>query len=139
MKTKLIAILLAPVLLSGCASMSTLSANTAPSGVRVEDNVKALASYCVVNHSYKLFGCVPLSSGVPWKGWKDYNGFNTRFFEDHCTVDENLASVKAAAEKCGTDRVASLITTVDTSWAWSLFIVKHTEVKTSCVICEPER
>ena len=137
MKTKLIAILLAPVMLAGCASMSTLSDYKVPSGVRIEDNVKPLASYSVVNHSYKLFGCVPLSTGVPWKGGKDYNGFNTKFFADHCTVDENLASVKAAAEKCGTDRVASLITTVDTSWAWSLFIVKHTEVKTSCVICEP--
>jgi hypothetical protein len=139
MKTKLLAILLAPVLLAGCASMSTLSENTSPSGVRVEDNVKALASYSVVNHSYKLLGCIPLSSGVPWKGGDDYNGFNTVFFSDHCTVDENLASVEAAAKKCGTDRVASLITTVDTSWAWSLFIVKHTEVKTSCVICEPAR
>ena len=138
MKTKLLAILLSPVLLAGCASMSTLSDYKTPSGVRIEDNVKPLASYCVVNHSYKLFGCLPLSSGVPWQGGP-YKDFNTVYFKDHCTVDENLASVKAAAEKCGTDRVASLITTVDTSWAWSLFIVKHTEVKTSCVICEPER
>lgn len=137
MKTKLFALLLAPVLLSGCASMSTLSDYKAPSGVRVEDDIKPLASYSVVNHSYKLFGCVPLSTGVTWKGGDDYNGFNTEFFADHCTVDENLASVKAAAAKCKTDRVASLLTTVDTSWAWSLFLVKHTEVKTSCVICEP--
>ena len=137
MKTKLFALLIAPFLLAGCASMSTLSDYEVPSGVRVENNVKPLASYCVVNHSYKLFGCVPLSSGVPWQGGDDYNGFNTVFFSDHCTVDENLASVKAAAEKCGSDRVCSLITTVDTSWLWSLFIVKHTEVKTSCVICTP--
>ena len=137
MKTKLLALLLAPCLLAGCASMSNLSDYKTSSGVRVDDNVKPLASYSVCNHSYKLFGCIPLSTGVPWKGGKDYNGYNTEFFADHCTVDENLASVKAAAEKCGTDRVCSLITTVDTSWAWSLFLIKHTEIKTSCVICEP--
>ncbi|MBR4251022.1 MAG: hypothetical protein IKQ15_01825 [Kiritimatiellae bacterium] len=138
MKTKLIAMLLAPFLLAGCASMSTLSENKAASGVRVEDNAKALASYYVVNHSYKLFGCVPLSTGVTWKGGDDYNGFNTEYFSDRCTVDENLASVKAAAKACKSDRIASLITTVDTSWAWSLFLVKHTEIKTSCVICAPD-
>ncbi len=137
MKTKLAALLLAPLLLAGCASMSTLSDYRAQAGVRVEDNVKPLASYYVCNHSYKLFGCVPLSTGVTWKGGEDYNGFNTEFFADRCTVDENLASVKAAAEKCGTDRVCGLLTTVDTSWAWSLFLIKHTEIKTSCVICEP--
>ena len=138
MKTKLFAILIAPFLLSGCASMHTLSDYKTPTSVRVEDNVKPMASYCVVNHSYKLFGCLPLSSGVPWQGGP-VEDFNTVYFTDHCTVDENLASVKAAAEKCGTDRVCSLITTVDTSWLWSLFIVKHTEIKTTCVICEPAR
>ena len=137
MKTKLFAILLAPLLLSGCASMHTLSDYKTPVGVRVEDNVKPLASFYVCNHAYKLFGCVPLSTGVTWKGGDDYNGFNTKYFSDQCTVDENLASVKAAANACGSDRVASLITTVDTSWAWSLFLVKHTEIKTSCVICAP--
>lgn len=137
MKTKLFAILIVPLLLSGCASMSTLSDYKTPAGVRVENNVKPVASYYVCNHSYKLLGCIPLSTGVTWKGGKDYNGFNTKYFSDRCTVDENLASVKAAAEKCGTDRVCNLITTVDTSWAWSLFLVKHTEIKTTCIICEP--
>ena len=136
MKTKLIALLVAPLLLSGCASMSTLSDYKTPAGVRVEDNAKPLASYYVCNHSYKLFGCVPLSTGVPWQGG-EYDDFNVEYFADHCTIDENLASVKAAAEKCGTDRICGLVTTEDTSWAWSLFLVKHTELKTSCVICEP--
>ena len=136
MKTKLFALLVAPLLLSGCASMSTLSDYKTPAGVRVEDNAKPLASYYVCNHSYKLFGCVPLSTGVPWQGG-EYKDWNVDFFDDHCTIDENLASVKAAAEKCGTDRVCGLVTTEDTSWAWSLFLVKHTELKTSCVLCEP--
>lgn len=136
MKTKLFAILLAPFLFAGCASMSTLSDYKTPSGVRVENNVKPLASYYVCNHSYKLFGFIPLSTGVTWQGGP-VKDFNTVYFDDRCTVDENLASVKAAAAQCGTDRVCNLITTVDTSWAWSLFLVKHTEIKTSCVICEP--
>lgn len=136
MKTRLLGFLLAPLLLSGCASMSTLSDPPASSGLRIDDNVKPVASYYVCNHSYKLFGCVPLSTGVTWKGGT-MNDFNTKFFADRCTVDENLASVKAAAKERNTDRVCGLITTVDTSWAWSLFLVKHTEIKTSCVLCEP--
>ena len=136
MKTKLFALLVAPLLLSGCASMSTLSDYKTPAGVRVEDNAKPLASYYVCNHSYKLFGCVPLTTGVPWQGG-EYEDGKVEFFADHCTIDENLASVKAAAKKCGTDRICSLITTEDTSWAWSLFLVKHTELKTTCVLCAP--
>ena len=136
MKTRLIALLLVPFLFAGCAAMSTLSNPEAASGVRVDGDVKPLASYSVCNHSYQLFGCVPLSTGVPWKGGP-VKDCNTKFFADHCTIDENLASVKAAAESCGTDRICGLITTVDTSWAWSLFLVKHTEIKTSCVLCEP--
>lgn len=136
MKAKLSVLLLVPFLLAGCCAMSDLSDYTAPSAVRVDDGVKPLASYMVCNHSYKLFGCVPLTTGVPWQGG-EYKDWNVKFFADHCTIDENLASVRAAAEKCGTDRVCGLITTEDTSWLWSLFLVKHTELKTSCVICEP--
>lgn len=136
MKAKRFALLCLPFLLGGCCAVSDLSDYTAPARVRVDGDVKPLASYMVCNHSYKLFGCVPLSTGVPWQGG-EYRDWNVDFFDDHCTIDENLASVKAAAEKCGTDRVCGLVTTEDTSWAWSLFLVKHTELKTSCVICEP--
>jgi hypothetical protein len=136
MKAKLFALLPVPFLLAGCCAMSDLSDHTMPSGVRVDGGVKPLASYMVCNHSYKLFGCIPLTTGVPWQGGPEKD-WNVKFFSDHCTIDENLASVKAAAEKCGTDRVCGLVTTEDSFWAWSLFLVKHTELKTSCVICEP--
>ena len=138
MKAKLFVLLLVPFLMAGCCYVSALSDRTVAPGVRVDDNVKPLASYFVCNHSYKLFGCVPLSTGVTWKGGEP-DDWNVEFFADHCTIDENLASVKATAEKCGTDRVCGLITTEDTSWLWSLFLVKHTELKTTCVICEPAR
>jgi len=136
MKSSLFALALVPFVLCGCSSYSTLSDYRTPSGVRVDANVRPLASYVVCNHSYKLLGCIPLSSGVTWKGGT-YEDFNAKWFSDHCTIDENLASVKAVAEECGTDRVCGLITTEDTSWLWSLFLVKHTEIKTSCVLCEP--
>ena len=136
MKTKLCVLLLVPFLFAGCCAMSDLSDYKVPSAVRVNDDVQPLASYMVCNHSYKLFGCVPLTTGVPWQGG-EYEDGKVEFFADHCTIDENLASVKAAAELCGTDRVCGLITTEDTSWLWSLFLVKHTELKTSCVICAP--
>jgi hypothetical protein len=136
MKTKLSALLVAPFLLAGCCAMSDLSDYKAPTSVRVDDNVKPKASYMVCNHSYKLFGCLPLTTGVTWQGG-EYKDWNVKFFADRCTIDENLASVKAAAAECGTDRICGLVTTEDTSWLWSLFLVKHTELKTSCVICEP--
>ena len=138
MKAELFVLLLVPFLLAGCCSMSDLSERPVAPGVWVDDNARPPASYFFCNHSYKLFGCVPLSTGVTWKGG-EYDDWNVEFIADHCTIDENLASVKAAAAKCGTDRVCSLITTEDTSWLWSLFLVKHTELKTTCVICEPVR
>jgi hypothetical protein len=136
MKPTLFALVLAPFLLAGCSSVSSLSDYKHPSGVLVDDDARPVASYFVWNHSYKLLGCVPLSTGNTWKGGPpDY--FNVEWFADHCTLDENLASVKAAAKQCGTDRVCGLVTTEDTSWIWSLFLVKHTEIKTSCILCEP--
>jgi len=129
-------VVLAGFLLAGCSSYSTLSDYRTPSPVRVDENLRPVASYVVCNHSYKLLGFIPLSSGVPWKGG-EYRESNAELFSDHCTIDENLASVKAAAKQCGTDRVAGLITTEDSSWLWSLFLVKHSEIKTACLLCEP--
>lgn len=137
MKPSLFALAIAPFFLAGCCAYSRIAEIKPASDLRVDGNAKPLASFVVCNHSYKLLGCIPLSSGVTWKGEGPLDGFNLKWFSDHCTIDENLASVKAAAEQCGTDRVCGLVTTEDSFLLWSLFLVKHTELKTSCLICEP--
>lgn len=130
---------LGAIALAGCSSYSELSRDV-PSYARIDEGIKPVASYVVCNYQYKLLGLIPLSSGVPWKvgPYKDRHEFNFKWFSDHCTLDENLASVKAALKECNTDRICNLVTTEDSSWVWSLFIVKMHTLKTTCLICEPE-
>ena len=135
MKPIRFALVLAPFFLAGCCSFSRIAECKQAPNQRVDDDAKPLASFFVSNHSYKLFGCIPLTSGVTWKGGPQT--YDIDWFSDRCTIDENLASVKAAAEQCGTDRVCGLVTTEDSFWVWSCFLVKHTELKTSCILCEP--
>lgn len=139
MKSRIFAIVSASLMLAGCSAYCELAQHTEPSPVLVDANVKPIASYVVCNHAYNLLGCIPLSSGVPWKEGKyaDRDEFNAVFFEDNCTLDENLASVKAALKECGSDRLAGLVTIEDSSWIWSFFLVEHREIKTTCLICEP--
>jgi len=141
MKARLLAIALAPFVFAGCSAYCELADHSETSTVLVDDDVRPIASYVVCNHSYKLLGCIPLCSGVPWKSgpYADREEFNASFFSDHCTIDENLASVKAAMAECGSNRITGLVTTENSSWAWSLFLVEHAEFKTTCLICEPAK
>ncbi len=124
---------------AGCSSYSELSRDVPPYA-RIDDGVKPIASYVVCNGDYKLLGFVPLCSGVTWKSgpYADRDEFNARWFTDNCTLDENLASVKAALRECKTDRMCNLVTTEDSSWVWSLFLVRSHVLKTTCLICEPK-
>ncbi len=139
MKLRLFAIALVPFALAGCSAYSELAARDKATGVLVDNDIRPIASYVVCNHSYSLFGLVPLSSGTPWQSgpYADRRGFNAKFFTDNCTLDSNLASVRAAMAECGSDRICSLVTTADDSWLWSFCVVKHHELKTTCLICEP--
>ncbi len=135
---KIMILSIGAVLLAGCSSYSELSRGV-PAYARVDDGIKPIASYVVCNNEYKLLGCVPLCSGVTWQhgAYDDRSEFNARWFSDRCSLDENLASVKAALKECKTDRVCNLVTTEDTSWKWSLFLVRQRVLKTTCLICEP--
>lgn len=138
MKKTLFPALAAVVLLTGCSSVSVLSRNV-PANASVAPGGKPVAAYEVHNTSYKLLGCIPLGSGVTWKegAYDGRSRCNWTAFSDHCTLDENLASVKAAAREVGTDRVDSLVNVIDESSAWSCFLITCRSIKTTCLFLEP--
>jgi len=136
---KILILALGAIAFAGCSSYSELSRDV-PAYARIDDGIKPIASYVVCNNQYKLLGVVPLCSGVPWQvgPYDSRSEFNLKWFSDHCTLDENLASVKAALKECNTDRLCNLVTTEDSSWMWSLFLVRMHTLKTTCLICEPQ-
>lgn len=138
MKKTLFPVLAAVVLLTGCSSVSVLSRNV-PANASVVPGGKTVAAYEVHNTSYRLLGCIPLGSGVTWKegAYDGRSRCNWTAFSDHCTLDENLASVKAAAREVGTDRVDSLVNVIDESSAWSCFLITCRSIKTTCLFLEP--
>lgn len=130
---------LAALALAGCASYSELSRDV-PAYARIDGGVKPIASYVVINNSYKLLGLLPLTTGNVWQGgaYDKRDEWNTTFFEDNCTLDANLASVKAALRECNTDRVCNIVNTLEEDSAWSCFLVNRRTLKTTCLICEPK-
>lgn len=129
---------LAALGLFGCSSLNEYSTDV-PAYANVDDDNKPIATYVVANVSYQLLHFIPFSTGVTWKGTDDisrHNVSNFEMFSDKATIDENLASVKAATRLAGSNRVANLMTTIDNSSAWSLFIVRRRLIKTTCLILE---
>jgi len=124
---------LALAALSGCCSYSQLQRDVGH--VKV-DGERPIATYEVVNVSHKLFGVIPLTTGITWKAG-DYNEDvgSMNLFRDRCTLDDNLASVRHACHVVGSDKIRNLTGRVDDFYAWSLLFVKKRVIKTSCVIC----
>lgn len=129
--------LLAPafaVLLAGCSSVTEIG--YLPKGCRTMDGETQLATVSVRNISYSLFGVFPIECGTTWKSgpYAERKKCNMSWFSDKCTVDENLASIKAALGEVGSDRVENLVTDVDSWGFWSLYLVRRKIIKTSCVV-----
>lgn len=123
---------------AGCSSFSEYSTDV-PKYANVEGDEKAIATYVVANISYQLFHFIPFSTGITWKGEDEidsHNVSNFTLFDDQATLDENLASVKAATRLAGSNRISNLLTTIDHSSAWSLFLVRRRMIKTTCLILE---
>ncbi len=137
---RIIVLSIGALLMAGCSSYCELSRDV-PAYARVDDGIKPIASYIVCNNEYKILGCIPLCTGETWKQgpYDSRREFNARWFASNCTLDDNLASVKAALKECNTDRACNLITIEDSSWMWSLFLVRYRTLKTSCLICEPAK
>lgn len=121
---------------AGCSSYSEIArwrSNTA-----VNDGEVPVASFVTQNFSYRLLGCIPLCTGLPWTEGPGDDGivddFNVRPFADEATVDGNLASLKHALGLVGSHRISQLKTVEDDSKAWSLFLINRHEVRTQCLI-----
>ena len=99
-----------------------------------------IASFVTQNFSYKLLWCVPLCTGLPWtEGMEDVkDDFNIKLFSDEATIDNNLVSLNHAMDLVGSHRISQLKVTEDDSKAWSLFLINRHEVRTSCLILDPE-
>lgn len=127
-----------PVLMiavAGCCSYSELKTDC---GTVKVDGEPILATYEVVNPSYKLLSVIPITCGKTWKsGPYEQDVGSVRLFGGECSLDDNLASVRHACRTVGGDRIAHVIGRDDVYYAWSLFFVKKEVVKTSCVILGP--
>lgn len=121
-------------LFAGCCSHTDIGRLRA--GATADDGEKAVATVTVFNVSYSIFGILPFESGTTWKEgpYKDREIWNWTFFEDRCTLDENLASIRAACKEVGSSRIENLVTDSDSWRFWSLFIVKRKVMKSSCTI-----
>ena len=131
---KLAVVSLVATLFAGCCSYTDIG-HLKP-GATADDGEKAVATVTVFNISYSLFGLLPIESGTTWKEgpYKDREGWNWTFFTDRCTLDENLASIRAACKEVGSSRIENLVTESDSWRFWSLFIIKRKVMKSSCTI-----
>ena len=125
---------LAAALFAGCSSYTNIG-HLKP-GATADDGEKAIATVTVFNISYLLFGVLPIESGTTWKDgpYNDRDGWNAAWFTDRCTLDENLASIRAACKEVGSNRIENLVTESDSWRFWSLFIIKRKVMKSSCTI-----
>lgn len=123
--------------LAGCSSYSEI----APwqSTVAKNDGEVPLASFVTQNFSYRLFGFIPLGTGVPWTEGEGLTKerYDVEIFTDKATLDGNLQSLRHALDLVGSHRITQLRTTIDDDWAWSAFVLRRHEIRTQCLILKP--
>lgn len=135
MKKTLILPILAAAL-AGCSSYTDIGRPNPNAHVLSDDARKPIATVDVLNVSYSLLGLLPIESGETWKEGPYANrpSRNATWFCNRCTIDENLASVRAALRELGSTDVANVVTEEECWRAWSLFLIKRTVLKTSCTV-----
>jgi len=118
--------------LTGCCSYSQLCRDV---GKVRADGKTPIATYEVVNASYKLLGLVPFTTGTTWKeGPYDDSVGGMAFFCTECSLDDNLESVKHACKVVGSENYCDVTAQVEDYWAWSCLLFRKRIVVTSCVI-----
>jgi len=140
MNIKTFAMLSAAALaLAGCSSYSEIARWN--SNVQTNDGEVPIATFVTQNFSYRLFGLIPLSTGLPWTEGNDdiVDDFNIRLFADEATLDNNLVSLNHALDVVGSRRIAQLEAREESSALWSLLILHKHEVRTKCLILKPEK
>lgn len=125
---------LTAAMLVGCSSYTDIG--HLKTGVRTDDGETPIATVEVFNISYSLFGLWTYESGTTWKSgpYRDRDEWNATCFEDRCTLDENLASIRAALRELGSNKIANLVTESDSWRFWSLYIIKRKVMKSSCTV-----
>ncbi len=133
---RIIALAVLAAAFAGCSSYTDIGRLSPNTGVRTDDGKRPIATVDVLNVSYSLLGLLPIESGVTWKSgpYASRPSRNATWFEDRCTIDENLASVRAALRELDANEVANLVTESDSWRFWSLFIVKRTVLKSTCTV-----
>lgn len=131
---RLVLLSLVASLFAGCSSYTKIGRVATP--VRTDDGETPIAAVDIFNVSYSLFGLIPLESGTTWKSgpYEKRDRWNAVFFQNRCTIDENLASLRAALKEVGSSRTMNLVTESDSWRFWSFFIVKREVMKTTCLI-----
>ena len=120
------------LLLVGCSSYSEIARWNSP--VAINNGEVPLATFATQNVSYRLFGLIPISTGLPWTsgdGDVMYD-FNVRMFADEATQENNFVSLKHALDRVGSHRISHL--QVSEKDDWSLIIMKCHIVNTKCII-----
>ncbi|MBR6373543.1 MAG: hypothetical protein IKS20_10205 [Victivallales bacterium] len=120
------------LLLVGCSSYSEIARWNSP--VAINNGEVPLATFATQNVSYRLFGLIPISTGLPWTsgdGDVMYD-FNVRMFADEATQENNFVSLKHALDILGSHRIAQL--QVSEVEDWSLILVSCHIVNTKCFI-----
>ena len=135
---KSLSFLLFAALMSGCCSYTDIGHIKNPCGT--DDGETPVATITVMNVAYSLFGVLPIESGTTWKEGpyaENHDSWNATWFENRCTLDETLASVRAALKEVGSNRIMNLVTDADSWRFWSLYIIKREVMKTSCTVLKP--
>lgn len=120
---------------AGCSSITEIARIN--SNTLTDDGVQPIAEITVKNIGYSLFGCIPISSGETWKGQCAYGSRderNTVWFENRCTPEENIASLKAALKEVGSNKVQNLVERSERWSAWSLWIIWQSLETTTCTV-----
>ncbi len=131
---KILALSVFAMLFGGCCSYTDIGRPA--TALKTDDGETVLANVDIFNISYSILGLIPFESGTTWKEgpYEDRERWNATFFRNRCTIDENLASLRAALKEVGSDKVVNLVTESDSWRWWSLFLVKRTVMKTTCTV-----
>ena len=120
------------LLFVGCSSYSEIARWN--STATINNGEVPLATFTTQNLSYRLFGLIPISTGLPWtSGDEDVMyDFNVRMFADEATMENNFVSLKYALDRVGSHRITQL--QVSEKDDWSMIIMKCHIVNTKCII-----
>lgn len=133
-----ICLILGAIFFSGCRSYCELCVYKGPR-LQIDNDEEPLATFDTINLSYKLFGIIPLSTGLPWAegSYDDFGNGRISFFSDQCTLDNNITTLRSALKEVNSNRITNLVNIIDTDRAWSLFLIHRKYIKTTCIILKP--